>query len=104
MGVVAGSFTATGAGASFQVSGYYNIQLSGTFVGTFVLERSFDNGVTYVPISKNIDGVANSFTTPMSLVVFEPESGEPGKGQPNVLARWNCTAYTSGTCNWRISS
>jgi len=103
MSFVQNSISSATSGDSLQVSGNYNIQLSGTFVGTFVLERSFDNGLNWAAISKNTDGAAASYTAPVSLSVFEPKSGPATPAEPNVLVRWRCTAYTSGTCVARIS-
>lgn len=103
MGVVTGSFTATGSSPSLQVFGKYNIHLTGTFSATLVLKRSFDNGETWAAISKDVDGTANSYTAAMSMVCEEVESGRPDQGIPNVLVKWECTSYTSGTVNYRIS-
>lgn len=103
MPFVQDSISSVTSGRPFQVSGNYNIQLSGTFVGTFVIERSFDNGLNWAPISKNTNGDAASYTTPVSLSVFEPQSAAATPLEPNVLVRWRCSAYTSGTCIARIS-
>jgi hypothetical protein len=78
-----------------QVQGTYNLTVSGTFVATVQLERSFDGGVTYAPISGATLGTTATFTGPTTLVGVETERG--------VLYRVNCTAYTSGTANVRIS-
>lgn len=100
-GLVTGSFGATGQSAAFVVdsnknwAGFFNAVLWGTFVGTAQLERSFDGGTTW--IVANIDGSATpaAYTGPMSATFKECER--------NVLWRWNCTAYTSGTANYRLS-
>lgn len=101
MAVISGTLTATGVTPWVQVTGYYNIELSGTWTGSAVLERSFDEGVTAVAIAKDITGAANSFTTNTSLSVFEPESGSPDTGKPNVLVRFNWTR-TTGSLGYRI--
>lgn len=77
------------------IQGTYNLTVSGTFVGTVQLERSFDGGTTYVPISGATLGTTATYTAPTTLVGVETERG--------VLYRANCTAYTSGTINVRIS-
>lgn len=89
-----GTFGAVVAGEAAVLYRSFNVSIWGTFVATVALERSFDGGVTWVNCSK-ADGTANSFTAPVSLVCLEPE--------PGVLYRLNCTAFTSGTVNWRLS-
>ncbi len=67
-------------------------------VGTVRVERSFDGGTTWVT-AKAADGTAAIFTmvsTTVSVVCVEPEKG--------VAYRLNCSAYTSGTFNYRIST
>jgi hypothetical protein len=91
---VAGAFTAIGQSDPGEFFGQLNFSLWGTFVATVSIERSFDGGATYLPVT-NEYGVAYSWSAPMSIVVDEPESG--------VLYRLNCTAYTSGTINYRVS-
>jgi len=67
------------------------------FVGSVQLERSFDGGATWVLCNIGGTGTLAQYAagTPVSLVVGEPEK--------QVLYRINCTAYTSGTINYRIS-
>lgn len=120
--IVSGTFTATGqSGAgvmgaasgknSTQFSPYgnfqqgqtapqtffrdFNLALWGTFAGTIQLEKSFNGGTTWLPINEDNTGTPAAYTGPVCLSGFEPEYG--------VLYRWNCTAYTSGTVNYRIS-
>ncbi|MDP1873649.1 hypothetical protein [Phenylobacterium sp.] len=94
---VVGSFTATGQSASFRPAAGrpFNASLSGTFVATGQLERSFDDGVTWLPCSRDSAGTPAAFTAPMSVVVEESEA--------SVLYRLNCTAYTSGPIPYRLS-
>lgn len=75
--------------------GWFNFTVYGTFSGTVVLEKSFDGGVTWVGTQIPFTTTAVSTTTVKSFQVFEPERG--------VLYRSNCTAYSSGTANTRIS-
>jgi hypothetical protein len=65
--------------------------------GTVQLERTFDGGNTWVVCNIGGAGTLAQFTagTPVSIVFGEPEK--------NVLYRLNCTAYTSGTINYRLS-
>lgn len=97
MGIITGSFTATGQSQGLQVADHYNVTVWGTFVGTVVLERSFDGGVTYQPLTRDLAGAIAALTAPFSMIAFEPERVS------NVKTRLNCTAYVSGTINYRIS-
>jgi len=99
---ITGTFGATGQSASLcpkqgdyhHQSYSFNMSLWGTFVGTVQLERSFDNGTTWLPITAL--GSSITFTAPASESFEEPEVG--------VIYRLNCTAYTSGTVNYRLSN
>lgn len=93
--VVTGTFGAIGNGTAGSFIGNFNVSLWGTFVGTAILERSFDGGTTFLPVSKDLGGTANSFTAPMTIAISEPE--------PGVLYRFRCSAWTSGTINYRLS-
>lgn len=96
-----GTFTATGQSASFLADGIgdlvdhaFNLSLWGTFVASVQLERSFDGGTTWLPLTANGTQIYK-FTAPCSEGGDETEAG--------VLYRLNCTAYTSGTVNYRLS-
>jgi hypothetical protein len=67
------------------------------YVGTIQLERSFDGGATWIVANIGGSGTLAQWTagTPVSLSFGEPEK--------QTLYRLNCTAYTSGTINYRIS-
>lgn len=80
------------ATSSVRVSGNFNASLQGTFVGTFRIERSLDDGTTWEPLTAG--GLAQTYTAPMSEMFYDPE--------PQALYRWKCTAYTSGTASCRI--
>ena len=90
-----GNFTSAASGAAVGASGYFNVSVWGVFVGTVVLERSFDAGTTWLSVSEDLYGTAVAFTTPTSVTAWEPEAG--------VIYRCRCSAYTSGTAKWRIS-
>lgn len=85
---IAKSFTAVGSAAPILVkdgdTGTYSV--SGTFVGTVVIEKSEDGGTTWVP-KRTITGTvtASNFT------------GSSTSGSGTSLHRFTCTAYTSGT-------
>lgn len=93
---VTGTFTATGASTSFTpVAGRgFNASLWGTFSGSVRLERSFDAGTTWLPLTA-AGNALYVFTAAGSEVAEEPETG--------VLYRLSCTAFSSGTINYRIS-
>lgn len=91
---VSGSFTAVGASPQFKAGGFINFTVSGTFVGSCQIERSFDGGATWFPLTAFFGAAITPFTAPGSFFVQEPENG--------VNYRLNCTAYTSGTINYRI--
>lgn len=93
---VTGTFTATGQSDGILLGGDYNVSLWGTFSATVKLQRSFDGGTTWLDVSKDADGNAASYTSAVSLIANEPEDG-------GALIRLNCSAFTSGTVNYRIS-
>lgn len=85
---VTGTFAATGVSAALPViGGAFNVSLAGTFVGTVVLQRSFDQGATWKDVV--------SWTAPVETSRTEIED--------KVQYRYNCTAYTSGTVTYRLS-
>lgn len=93
---VTGTFAATGFSAAFiPLAGRaFNISLSGTFVETIRLVRSFDAGVTKLPLTAG--GFPTfTYTTPCSESFQESEFG--------VSYYLECTARTSGTATYRIS-
>src|SRR5579864_8683881 len=94
--VVTGNFTATGQSAAFvpAVGRGFNLSLWGTFSATVQLQRSFDNGITLLPLTAN-GATVESFTAPCSEQWQDDEVG--------VQYFLVCTAFTSGTINYRIS-
>lgn len=103
--VVTGSFTATGQSTSYLVWGSFNVAIygssgpNGSWNGTVRIERSFDGGTTWIVAGVGGSGTQATYNTPnqdVSVVVTEPEQG--------MLYRLNCTAYTSGTINYRLST
>lgn len=84
---VIGAFTASAqASPSFKRASGFNISLSGTWVATVNLERSFDQGATWV--------IVKSYTANAQEVVDDPS--------PDNFYRFNCTAFTSGPVVFRI--
>lgn len=90
---VDGTLTAAGPGERASVRGGFNVSARGPFVATVLLERSFDGGSTWEPLTAL--GTLISFTGPFSEVFEEPED--------DVRYRLNCTSYTSGPIIYRIS-
>lgn len=90
---LAETLSAPGSGTPTQMFGPFNLNIWGTFTGSLRLERSFDEGVTWIPCTAL--GTAIAFTTPASETILEPESG--------VFYRVTATALSSGTANWRLS-
>jgi hypothetical protein len=64
----------------------YNMSVWGTFTATVQLQRSFDDGATWL--------VCKEVTAPYEGVGIEVES--------KVLYRFACTQYTNGTINFRL--
>jgi hypothetical protein len=78
------------------IVGLLNVAITGTFVATLQLENSFDGGTTWAPMSGSTVGTTATFTAPTQFMANEVEAG--------VLWRANCTAWTSGTANIRLSN
>ena len=93
---VTGSFTAVGQSETLapHAGRGFNVSLWGAFAGAVRLERSFDAGTTWLPISA-AGTPLYTWTAPASESAQEDEAG--------VLYRLNCTAYTSGTITYRLS-
>lgn len=91
-----GDFTATGSSDSIILLAgrNFNVTLSGTFEGEVRLERSFDDGSSWHPLTA-AGYQYFSFTAPCSEIHVESEVG--------VEYRLTCTDYTSGTISYRIS-
>lgn len=103
--VITGTFSGTGQSASFLNWGYFNLIVygssgpNGSWTATIRLERSFDGGTTWVVAGVGGGGSQAVYSTPnqdVSVTVYDPEGG--------VLYRLNCTAYTSGTISYRLST
>jgi hypothetical protein len=88
------NLTSAAAASGIEMRGKFNVGLTGTWVGTVKLQRSYD-GTNWETLSKDANGSEASYTANCSMVVEEPEAG--------VQYRWNCTAFTSGTIATRIS-
>ena len=87
-----GDITVSGADAAASFTGAGVV-----YVGTVQVERSFDGGYTWLICNIGGAGQLAQFTagTPVSITFGEPEK--------QILYRLNCTAYSSGVINYRIS-
>jgi len=97
-----GNVEATGKTVPAMFYREFNLLLwwTSVFTGTVQLERSCDNGQTYQIVSTDSLGTAAIFTSAaaafsFNVIAFEPEF--------YILYRWNCTSYSAGTANYRIS-
>jgi hypothetical protein len=98
---VASTFTATGQSAIFcpksshpgDGPAQFSFSLRGTFVATVQLERSLDGGTNWLPMT------ALGTAIPFSAACTENFE----EADRNAIYRANCTAYTSGTVNYRLS-
>lgn len=91
---ISGTFTELAAGAAAEIRGDFNISVWGDFAGTIRLERSFDQGSVWLPVTY-VDGTPLQFGSPVSTSWSEPE--------PGVRYRLNCMTWASGTASWRLS-
>ena len=72
-----------------ELMGYFNLSISGTWVGTVTVQRSFDKGSTWYDVA--------GWTTNTQEYGLEPEKGI----QYRVGIKTG--GYTSGTCIVRMS-
>jgi len=100
-GKVTGAFSQTGLSETFAPDSRpgaprrFNLSLWGAFTGVVAVERSFDRGASWIGCSRDGAGTPAAYSTPVSLVLEEPEAG--------VLYRLNCTALSAGTVSYRLS-
>lgn len=101
---VTGTLSGTGRSNAFEIPGQrgpassevlLNIVVSGTFSATVEIQRSLDNSVSWHTLSKDADGAPASYTAPFAVRIGECETP--------ALYAVNCSAFTSGTINFRIS-
>lgn len=91
-----GSFSAPGVSNAIVLSyGWFSLSLWGTFAASVQVERSPDNGATWLAVAEDSTGTYAIYTNPVSLNGFSPDTG--------VQFRLNCTALTSGTVSYRLA-
>lgn len=90
-----GSLTSATSSAGFERFGEFLFTIDGTFVGTVQLQGRplAPASATWVPVSAD-GSTAALFTAPCAVIVTAPEQG--------FEYRVTCTAFTSGTINWRM--
>jgi|SRR5882724_10720085 len=89
-----GTFVGTGNGVVANVDrGPVHLDIWNGFVGTVVLERSTDNGVTWIAVAYSYGATPISLTAPLSTMIENVEACQ---------YRWRCSAFTSGTISYRI--
>lgn len=93
--IVSGTVTSATTIGPFQPPGNrpFNVFITGTFVGTVELQRSYD-GTTYTTVQPYTLSAIAAFTAPASFMIIEPD--------PACLYQLNVTDYTSGTITGRM--
>lgn len=94
--LVSGTLSGTGVIGPFQPPGGlrpFNVFITGTFVATVEVQKSYD-GVTYTTLQPPELTAVAAFTAPTAFAVVEPD--------PAVLYQLNVTSYTSGTVIGRM--
>ncbi len=94
--ILSGTFTATGQSSAIAFYGPFSVALWGTFAGTVQVQKSFDGGTTWIPYGADDTGAIPVVSAPVSFRAVESELG--------VNYRLACTAFTSGTINYRLSA
>ena len=90
-----GLFTAPASSEPVLLVGPFNLSLAGSFTASVRLERSFDGGGSWHPLSRDAGGAEAAWQAPVSLSGEEPERG--------ILYRVTCTSHESGSVSYRIS-
>lgn len=89
-GDVTGVAQAETGQAGISLSGYFNLSISGVWVGTLTLQRSFDSGVTWLDVE--------TYTSNVQKRGLESETGVRYRTGFKATG-----AYTSGTAVARLS-
>ncbi|MEY3773873.1 MAG: hypothetical protein RLZZ129_653, partial [Verrucomicrobiota bacterium] len=75
----------------------FNVSVWGTFSATVQMQRSFDNGTTWLPLTV---GTTELYTwTGGTDVKYSEFAAEP---MPGVMYSLECDPFTSGTVNYLI--
>ena len=100
--LVTGAFTDPDSSVPTAFYGAFNAALwSDAFVGTVVFEKSYDGGVSWIVVSRDVAGTAASYplnwATPTSFNLTLAEV------EPSVYWRLRCSSWTSGEISFRMS-
>tara|TARA_R110000803_G_scaffold183825_1_gene246152 strand:- start:4005 stop:4301 length:297 start_codon:yes stop_codon:yes gene_type:complete len=85
-----GAFSGTGNSDEIGLGGDFTVSLGGTFVGTVIVERTFDGVVWFLvdtlTVAGSLSGVGSGS--------YQAPAGTSPSGQPRYRLR--CSAFTSG--------
>lgn len=81
-----------GISTAFKGAEDFVVQITGTFVGTIDLEVSFDQGTTWGPVSRDVQGAPTQWVQPITLPIRSDVS--------NAWFRLKTSAWTSGAANY----
>lgn len=84
-----------GVSPSIEISGWWAVHLTGTFVAQIEVQASKDGGASWAPISGDGYGTPMLLQSNIRRWQWEPEQG--------LLYRLQCVAYTSGTITYALS-
>lgn len=95
-----GNAASTGTSLATAFLGAFNLAMWGTFIGTILVEKTYDAGTTWIPVAQDVTGTQASYNLSLTasginLTLCEVET--------QVAWRIRCTARTSGTLNYRLS-
>ena len=100
---LSGSFTGTGQSANVEIRGLFTLSLYGAGVGTVKIEKSYDNGTTWLDMHLDDLKTVASWSKLTGDEINPPPYLEPSAGDAYpVLYRLNCTAHSSGTISYRL--
>lgn len=89
------AFASVTAGTAIACGGTWRLITHGTWTGTLIVEKSFDNGSTWINVRTFTSVNDNNINT------FGTEDNQSGN---KFLVRTRMTVYSSGTCNADLTS
>lgn len=90
----------TGTSAATVFYSAFNLAMWGTFSGTVQVEKSYDGGTTWITVARDVAGTPASYVLAFTAASINLTLCEV---EPSVCWRLRCTAFTSGTLNYRLS-
>ena len=101
---LSGTFTATGVSATAIVYGDFTASIwgtplnadgsSGSFTASVQVQRSADEGTTWIPVSVDGTGSPATYTTAAAVQGNEPVG---------VYYRFSCLSHSAGTVNYALA-